>query len=143
MEFIMILQGKFPQYILSVLLAIVVPILFLPSLSSAQSVSATVSKQGAQTAIINIQLANPAPANLIVQMSLPPGNSLASASPKANKYDKKNNILKWLFKNTSPGSMHIAVTTQKPLAPERAPVLVRYRDPRSKQITEVRASSKQ
>ncbi len=88
--------------------------------------------------ILNLHISNPAPTNLIVEQYLSPGNEIKSTSPGAKKISSGN--IKWLFRNTSSGTLSISIQLKSNLK-GNVRAIVRYRDPASGQFIEQQVSS--
>lgn len=87
--------------------------------------------------VLNLSIPNPAPANLIVEQYLSPGNAIASTSPQARKIDKAQGNVKWLFKNTKYGILSLSIKLSSPLSGDVS-AMVRYRSPQGGEFTELR-----
>jgi hypothetical protein len=87
--------------------------------------------------VLNLSIPNPAPANLIVEQYLSPGNAIANTSPQARKIDKTQGNVKWLFKNTKDGILSLSIKLISPLNGDIS-AIVRYRLPQGGEFTELR-----
>jgi len=91
------------------------------------------SSSSGKQIVLNLQISNPAPANLIVEQLVPPENVILSSSPRAQK--SSHGKLKWLFRNTSRGQFSISINLKSPLQ-GMVSAVVRYRDPISGNFVE-------
>lgn len=110
-----------------VLFSILLAISMYPAGAVSQTlVSGRYASSSGNRIVLNLNISNPAPANLIVEQFLSADNSIVSTSPKTKK--RSGGKLKWLFRNTSPGRLTLAIQLQSSLKGTIRGV-VRYRDP--------------
>jgi hypothetical protein len=76
-----------------------------------------------------LTIGSSAPAGLIVEQHLEPGNSIIGTSPGARKIDN-NGIVKWLFRKTKPGQYTLTTRLGQPLK-GKIHTTIRYRAPGS------------
>ena len=89
--------------------------------------------------VLRLTIQHPAPANLIVEQSLAPGNLVTSTSPQARKIDNTKHKVKWLFRNIRSGKITLSTRLKTPLT-GHPKAMIRYRDPQSGSFTEIRIS---
>ena len=82
-----------------------------PAACQAAPVSATIYLQDGSKAVLEINLVNPVPASLIVQIALPPTARVVATSPGGAKIERGSNSVKWLLKNPSAGTIYLSVTS--------------------------------
>ncbi len=87
--------------------------------------------------VLNIQIPDPAPANLIVEQFISSQNIILSSSPRAKKSSQGK--LKWLFRNPGHGQFSISIKLQSPLQ-GRINAVIRYRAPDSGDFIELHIS---
>lgn len=78
---------------------------------------------------LQIGVASPPPATLIVTQRLPRGTSVIGSSPKVKKINAKQGIVKWLLKRVQPGSFVLSLTLDQPLAPGMISGELQYKNP--------------
>ena len=86
---------------------------------------------------IELSLAPPAPATLIVEMKLPAGVDVVRTVPHFSKQNK--NSIKWLLKNIKDRSFTIQLETRAKLDLGSSQVTIRYRNRDSGSVQEVQA----
>ena len=89
--------------------------------------------------VLTLSIGKPGPANLIVEQYIPPGNTVLTTSPKAQKIDHKKGKVKWLFRNTTSGNFRLSITLKEPIT-GGVEAMVRYRAPKSGAFNELRIS---
>jgi hypothetical protein len=82
-----------------------------PPACQAAPVSAAIYLQNGTRAVLEISLANPVPTSLIAQIALPPSARVVATSPGGAKIEHGANLIKWLLKNPSAGSIQLSVTS--------------------------------
>ena len=87
--------------------------------------------------ILNLDIQNPAPRNLIVEQDLSSENKIIATSPQANKIDNTQGNVKWFFKNTKSGLLTLLIKLSDPLVGDIS-ATVRYRSPQGGTLTELR-----
>ncbi len=127
-------------YLVMVILISVVTLLYLPVLSRAETVTARLYQPDDSRTFIEINLTSPAPPTLIVEMRLPPGSQIIRSTPHFSKQNKKNNTIKWLFKNVTDSSLTIELVTGSKLDLGSTSAHVRYRSRDSGTLKEVQAN---
>lgn len=127
-------------YLVMVILISVATPLSLPVLSRAETVTARLYQTDDSRTVIEINLTSPAPPTLIVEMRLPPGSQLIRSTPHFSKQNKKNNTIKWLFKNVKKNSLSIELVTQSKIDLGSTSAQVRYRSRASGTLIEVQAN---
>lgn len=127
-------------YLVMVILISVATPLSLPVLSRAETVTARLYQTDDSRTVIEINLTSPAPPTLIVEMRLPPGSQLIRSTPHFSKQNKKNNTIKWLFKNVKKNSLSIELVTQSKIDLGSTSAQVRYRSRGSGTLIEVQAN---
>lgn len=127
-------------YLVMVILISVATPLSLPVLSRAETVTARLYQTDDSRTVIEINLTSPAPPTLIVEMRLPPGSQLIRSTPHFSKQNKKNNTIKWLFKNVKKNSLSIELVTQSKIDLGSTSAQVRYRSRDSGTLIEVQAN---
>lgn len=127
-------------YLVMVILISVATPLSLPVLSRAETVTARLYQTDDSRTVIEINLTSPAPPTLIVEMRLPPGSQLIRSTPHFSKQNKKNNTIKWLFKNVKKNSLSIELVTQSKIDLGATSAQVRYRSRGSGTLIEVQAN---
>ena len=78
--------------------------------------------------IVHLSIANPAPANLIVETTVGTKGRIVATSPSARKVDNDSGRIKWLFKDARSGELTLAVTLTSPVEGGLS-TIVRYRSP--------------
>jgi len=86
---------------------------------------------------LSLNILHPAPASMIVEQYLEPGNSIAGTSPHAVKVDLGQTEVKWFFKHVESGKMTLSIYLNSPLK-GKVSAIVRYRTPNSGVFTELR-----
>ena len=107
------------------------------SISQAEPVTARLYQSGKTMTFIELSLAPPAPATLIVEMKLPSGVDVVKTVPQFSKQNK--NSIKWLLKNITARSFTIQLQTATKLDLSSSQVHIRYRSRDSGSIQEVQA----
>lgn len=94
---------------------------------------------GDQQFVLRLFIATPAPANLIVETTIPHKGGILKVSPPARKIDNDSGKIKWLFKDARSGELSFSVTLDTPV---EGPVstIVRYRSPVDGSYQELRIS---
>ncbi len=118
-------------------LASVIFLLALVSISRAEPVTARLYQSGKTMTFIELSLAPPAPATLIVEMKLPAGVDVVRTVPHFSKQNK--NSIKWLLKNIKDRSFTIQLETGTKLDLGSSQVHIRYRNRDSGSVQEVQA----
>jgi len=78
---------------------------------------------------LEIRIASPPPASLIIIQNIPGGIDIVSSSPEINKFNKKQGEAKWLLKGISPGNLILSLTLNPPIAPGQINGELRYKNP--------------
>ncbi len=135
----MSLKARILYLVMVILISVATP-LSLPVLSRAETVTARLYQTDDSRTVIEINLTSPAPPTLIVEMRLPPGSQLIRSTPHFSKQNKKNNTIKWLFKNVKKNSLSIELVTQSKIDLGSTSAQVRYRSRDSGTLMEVEAN---
>lgn len=106
----------------------------------ADAASAQLLQRQANSVVVQINLEQPAPANLIAELYFPPGVQIVSASPHPAKIDRNRGVVRWLLKATRPGTQLLQVSGNQPLRLSDFSARIRYRQPGSGQMVEINAS---
>lgn len=108
--------------LLSLFSAFVVEKTWARDLISGEYVSAS-----GKTIILNLEIDDPPPGNLIVLQFIPGGVDLVSSDPPVMKYDKNAGKAKWLIKKVQPGKLSITMKLSESIQASslRAEVLCR------------------
>lgn len=96
-------------------------------------------RTSAATVTVRIIVGSPAPQSLILEQYLPPGTQVLSMSPAGHQVSNSG-VVKWLFKNVSPGSFDVNLQLEPPSAAQTIGGTIRYRMPGSGKIQEIRLS---
>lgn len=113
----------------------------LQSALAEELVSGSYVEHKEKTIIFRLSIANPAPANLIVETTVRTTGRITATSPPARKVDNESGRIKWLFTNTRSGTLSLSATLTEP--PEGAvSTVVRYRSPVDGAFHELRIASK-
>ena len=118
-------------------LASVILLLATAPISRAEPVTARLYQSGKTMTFIELSLAPPAPATLIVEMKLPSGIEIVGTVPQFSKQNK--NTIKWLLKYIKESSYTIQLETRTKLDLGSSQVHIRYRNRDSGSIQEVQA----
>lgn len=105
----------------------------------ADGVTARLFQDQPNTAIVEISLSRPAPANLIVEVFLPRGLTVTAGQPKPAKIERKKGSVRWLLKDTGPGTVHLRLVANRSVRLSECTALVRYRQPGSGTLIEITA----
>lgn len=105
--------------------------------AAANSVSGRYLSAKGTRVVLSLSIQNPAPANLIVEQYLSPGNNIVKTSPKAKKIDNGKGKAKWLLRNTRNGNITLSIQLKAPLTGHPI-AIVRYRAPSGGSFTELR-----
>lgn len=108
-------------------------------LYAGHAVSGRYLSAGGKSVVLNLNVQNPSPSNLIVEQYLNPGNKIVSTSPRAKKIDNHHCKVKWLLKNIRSGNVTLSITLQAPLKGQPN-AMIRYRDPKGGAFTELNIS---
>lgn len=109
--------------------AIAVMQLYSASYAKAASVTGAYKSVTNKNAAFSITIASPSPSNLIIQNHHTPGVKVSTESPSASKVNYREGTVKWLLKNTRPGSYSFSVNFAGPVSPADIYLILRYRDP--------------
>ncbi len=119
------------------LLAIIICLTQHDRLAAAESVSGRYISTSGTAVVLSLNISQPAPASMIVEQYLEPGNNIAATSPHAVKVDLSQTKVKWLFKHVESGKMTLSINLRSPLQ-GKVTAIVRYRTPNSGAFTELR-----
>ncbi len=108
--------------------------------ASASNVSARLVQTQANSAVVEIALSGPAPSNLIVDVYLPRNTPVVGTNPAPAKIDGKKGNIRWLIKDTQPGTISVHFTTGRPFSRADSSAVIRYRLPGSGTMVEVPAA---
>lgn len=78
---------------------------------------------------LRITTGTPPPSHIIVAQRIPPGITVVSTQPAAQKIDVGKGTVKWLLKNVVPGSQVLNITLLKPINQSTLNAELQYRDP--------------
>jgi hypothetical protein len=78
---------------------------------------------------LQLNIASPAPQNLILEQYVPPGTQILNTSPKARKINSQAGVVKWLFKGVSPGITIVTMQVSPATATQDVNGILRYRIP--------------
>lgn len=78
---------------------------------------------------LEVRVASPPPASLIIIQNFPAGIDIVSSSPEINKFNKKQGEAKWLLKGISPGNLILSLTLNAPIGPGQINGELRYKNP--------------
>ncbi len=131
----MVLKNK--TLCIAVTLASVIFLLSSVEISRAEPVTARLYQSGKTMTFIELSLAPPAPATLIVELKLPSVVKIIRSVPQFSKQNK--NTIKWLLKNIKERSYTIQLETGTMIDLSSSQVHIRYRDRDSGSIQEVQA----
>ncbi len=122
------------RYILLLGITVCVIFLSIPSTGRCNDpVTGRYSVSSGTEIVFILTIGSSAPAGLIVEQHLEPGNSITSTSPGARKIDN-NGIVKWLFRKTKPGRYTLTTRLAQPLK-GKIRTTIRYRTPGSGILT--------
>ncbi len=62
-----------------------------------------------------VDIPSPAPSAVIVLQYIPVGTKVVAASPPLQSHDIQSGLVKWLLAKTSPGSITMSMTLDKPI----------------------------
>lgn len=114
-------------------------LLILHSAGRAEAVSARLFQDQPNSAVVEIVLTRPAPATVIVEVFLPPGLAITASSPNPAKIDRQKGSVRWLLKDTQPGTLQLKLVTNQPLRLADCTALIRFRQPGSGAMVEIMA----
>lgn len=106
---------------------------------AAEPVSASYLGVSGDTVRLRVTIGSPAPQNLILEQYLPPGAQMIGSSPSARQV-KNSGVVKWLFKNISPGNIDVSMRVSPPAAAKNVGGTIRYRMPGGGKMQELRIS---
>ena len=89
--------------------------------ASPPMVTANYLQQKANGGILQLAIASPAPASVIVSLNLPAGYDILSASPDFKKRSQKHREVKWLLKDVTPGNRAISFVLSAPFTFSQIP----------------------
>ena len=122
------------QYILLLGAAACVLFLSIPTTGHCDDpVTGRYSTSSGTEIVFILTIGSSAPAGLIVEQHLEPGNNITGTSPGARKIDN-NGIVKWLFRKTKPGRYTLTTRLAQPLK-GKIQTTIRYRAPGSGALT--------
>ncbi|MFV0439289.1 MAG: hypothetical protein ACK5PS_18060 [Desulfopila sp.] len=104
---------------------------------AAEPVSARYVGVSGDTIRLRLTIGSPAPQNIILEQYLPAGCQLVSASPPTRQA-RGSNVVKWLFKGISPGTIEVVMRVNPPEAAKRVNGSLRYRLKDSGKMKEIR-----
>jgi len=111
----------------------------LATAGQAAAVSAHLFQDQPNTAVVEISLSRPAPANLIVEVFLPRGLTVTAGQPKPAKIDQKKGSVRWLLKDPGPGTVQLRLVADRAVPLPDCTALIRYRQPGSGTLIEITA----
>lgn len=115
-------------------------LLFLLATSGhAGGASARLFQDQPNSVIVEISLSRPAPNNLIVELFLPRGVTAAAGQPKPAKIERKKGSVRWLLKDTGPGTVQVRLVANQAVRLSECTALIRYRQPGSGTLIEITA----
>jgi len=85
-----------------------------------------------------VTVSSPAPSTLIVIQNLPPGTVIDAASPAFNQYDAGKGEVKWLLTHVNPGRYTVSLRLQRPVVSGGISGDIRYKDPGSGRMINLR-----
>jgi len=107
--------------------------------SAAEPVSARYLGVSGDTVRLRITIGSPSPQNMILEQYLPPGAQMVGSSPSARQV-RNSGVVKWLFKNVSPGNIEVSMRVSPPAAAKNIGGTLRYRMPGGGKMQELRIS---
>jgi len=107
--------------------------------AAAEPVSARYLGVSGDTVRLRITIGSPSPQNMILEQYLPPGAQMVGSSPSARQV-RNSGVVKWLFKNVSPGNIEVSMRVSPPAAARNIGGILRYRMPGGGKMQEVRIS---
>ena len=124
------------RYILLLGITTCVIILTVPTTGHCNDpVSGRYSNSSGTEIVFILSVGSSAPAGLIVEQHLEPGNTITSTSPGARKIDN-NGIVEWLFRKTTPGRYTLTTRLAQPLK-GKIRTTIRYRAPGNGALTAI------
>jgi hypothetical protein len=114
-------------------------IFIMATAGRADAVSARFFQDQPNSAVVEISLSRPAPTNLIVEVFLPRGLAVTAGQPKPAKIDRKKGTVRWLLKDTQPGTVQLRLVVDQALRLSDCTALIRYRHPGSGNLIEITA----
>ncbi len=103
----------------------------ISSLYSDTSVTGRYVQSGSNTIIIQLNTSPPPPAAFIVQLKIPAGLQIKSASPDPAGFNSKTGSVKWLIKQPQTGASKLSITTSSPIGIPGLKGEIRFRHPKS------------
>lgn len=91
------------------------------------------------TVRLRVTIGSPAPQSLILEQYLPPGAQMVGSSPSARQV-RNSSVVKWLFKNVTPGDIDVTMRVSPPAAAKNVGGSLRYRMPGGGEMQELRIS---
>ncbi len=78
---------------------------------------------------LEIKVAAPAPASLIIIQHLPPGTSLTAANPAYKKYNAETGEVRWLLRRVQAGTLTLHLKLSGLTRPDQVSAEIRCMDP--------------
>ena len=117
--------GTVQKYSLLVLLVV---LLFAGKLQ-AETLQARYLENSGTTSTLEIRIESPPPSSIIVKQHLPPGKQIASTRPAHKKYNSRKNVVTWLFKRPSSGTLNIVTHYTTGLSGQGARAVIHCKSP--------------
>ncbi len=108
------------------------------SADASELVSCRYLKDRGENIELELQIASPPPATVIVIQKLPPGVDIEKSRPEVKKFNRKRGEAKWLLKGVQAGELVLAMKLDKPVRPDEIAGEIRYMDPRSGNMVKIK-----
>ncbi len=90
------------------------------------------------TIILEFDIADPGPENIIVSQRLPKGTVIANAVPAFSTYQHKKGRAKWLLKNLKPGKHKIIIKLERPVDTAKIKASISFMNPNTGKLSKIK-----
>ena len=130
--------GQMGRTLVACLAVILVGVVVFPGRGWAQDlISGKYLSSSGSTIVLELQIQDPPPGNIIVHQFLPKGVELIKTVPKVTKFSPKKGKAKWLLKKVRSGTMRISMELSGAIGPGTIRAEVRCRDQVTGKMTDI------
>lgn len=101
------------------------------SAAAGELVSCRYLQSSGSTVLLELTVASPPPASIIIVQNLPQGTDIIRATPPPQKHSKEKGEVKWLLKGVESSRQTISMTLEPPLPTGVVSGEIRYKNPES------------
>ena len=122
-------RSRYVVCVVRATLGIAILLFHLPPALALEPVSGYYRSSFGQTVELNLQVAYPPPASLIIEQYFPGGLQIISAQPALRKFNSTRGKAKWLIKGIKPGAYIFTLQFDQPVQSSVFRAVIRYRAP--------------